>query len=168
MRWMALCLVFMVLYSKRGIDVSMISFFAFVANLSPYMSTFFSFLYDLWYCGWLHMTCLGLRWIPSDFTHKASMNSLVKSLWDDLFSPSSFFCQTVMYICWALYLRSVDKEFIWNMKRFMFILLETFVMMCYFFLITMFATACFIWHFSSLMQPWYWGIPPSLRLSSLG
>ena len=76
------------------------------------------------------------------------------------FRHSHFFCQIVMCICWALCLRSVDKEFIWDIKRFVFILLEIFITMCCFFLITIFAATCFIQHFNNLMHLWYWGISP--------
>ena len=74
MRWMALCLVFVVLYSTQGIDVSMINF-CFIANLSPYMSTFFSIFHDLWYCGWLHMTLLRTEMYPIRF-HPESIDGL--------------------------------------------------------------------------------------------
>ena len=67
-----------------------------------------------------------------------------------------------------LYLWDQLTRNLFEIWRNLYILLETFDMRCCFFLITMFAATCFIGHFSSLMKPWYWGIPPSLRLSSLG
>ena len=86
MRWVDLCLVFMIPYSTQGL-LSPWSVIAFIASLSPDLSTFLSFfmICDIMidYI-WL---CLGLRWITSDFTQRASMDSLVKSLWNDLFLP---------------------------------------------------------------------------------
>ena len=79
----ALYLWFSILH--RGL-MSLWSVFAFVATLSPYMSTFFSFIIFDIVIGYIRH-CLRLRWTPLDFTQKVSMDFLVKSLWDDLFSP---------------------------------------------------------------------------------
>ena len=126
------------------------------------------FFHDKWYCSWLHMTLLRTEMDPISF-HPESIDGL----------PCQEFMRRFVFAIVVL-LSNCDV----HLLRFMFEIswqgiylkyeeiyvyfLETFVLMCCFFLITMFATACFIWHFSSLMQLWYWGIPPSLRLSSLG
>ena len=68
----ALYLWFPILH--RGL-MSSWSVFAFVASLSPYMSTFFSFFHYLWYCGWLHMTLLGTEMDPIGF-HPESIDGL--------------------------------------------------------------------------------------------
>ena len=166
MSWKTLWFVFMTLYSTQGIDVSMISF----CFRSHFISLYEHILqfYNLWYCDWLHTTLLETEMDRIRFHPESIDGLLCQELMRWFVFAIVVILQIMMCICWALSLRSVDKEFIWNMKKFMFILLETFVMRCCFFLIAIFAAACFIGHFSSLMQPWYWGIPPSLRLSSLG
>ena len=162
-----LCALYLWFSILHGGLMSLWSVFAFVASLSPYMSTFLQY-YNLWYCDWLHTTLLETEMDRIRF-HPESIDGLPCQefmRWFDF--AIVVLLQIMMCICWALSLRSVGKEFIWDMKKFVYILLETFVMRCCFFLTTMFAAACFIGHFSSLMKPWYWGIPPSLRLSSLG
>ena len=73
MRWMALCLVFMILYSTWGIDVSIISF----CFRSQFISLYEHILqfYNLWYCDWLHTTLLETEMDPIRF-HPESIDGL--------------------------------------------------------------------------------------------
>ena len=70
-----LCALYLWFSILHGELMSLWSVFAFVANSSPYMSTFFSFIIcDIVICYIWH--CLRLRWTPSDFTQKVSWTPL--------------------------------------------------------------------------------------------
>ena len=55
MRWIVLCLVFMIPYSTQGINISMISY-CFRSQFTSWFKHILQLFHDLWYCGWLHMT----------------------------------------------------------------------------------------------------------------
>ena len=57
MRWIVLCLVFMIPYSTQGIDISMISY-CFHNQFTSWFEHYLQLFHDLWYFGWLHMTLL--------------------------------------------------------------------------------------------------------------
>ena len=73
MRWMALCLVFMILYSTWEIGVSIISFWF----RSQFISLYEHILqfHNLWYCDWLHTTLLEIETDPIRF-HPESIDGL--------------------------------------------------------------------------------------------
>ena len=105
---MALCLVFMILYSTWEIDVSMISFWF----RSQFISLYEHILqfYNLWYCDWLHTTLLETEMDPIRF-HPESINGLPCQEFMRWFVFAIVvLLQIMMCICWALSLRSLTRN----------------------------------------------------------
>ena len=108
MRWMALCLVFMILYSTWGIDVSIISF----CFRSQFISLYEHILqfYNLWYCDWLHTTLLETEMDRIRF-HPESIDGLLCQEFMRWFVFAIVvLLQIMMCICWALSLRSLTRN----------------------------------------------------------
>ena len=124
--------------------------------------------YKLWYCDLLRITLLETKMDPIRF-HPESIDRLPCQE----FMRGFVFAIVVLLSNYDVHLLSFIFEISWQgiYLKYEEIYVYTSRDLCHEVLLLShydISAACFIGHFSSLMQPWYWGIPPSLRLSSLG